>query len=1321
MHWTSWRPGAAGSTSRHRRWLPVLVAVLVAAPVGLMLQSSASWIGAAASGPAGSPIGARGPQTGTPLSLDGSGSSSGAGIWTQISFARCCGAIAYSVRAGDVLLFGGRNSTTYLGDTWTYHKGNWTQVLASESPSPRAYASVAYDTALGTTILFGGFNGTYLGDTWMFAGGGWTPVVTPIHPSARDNASMTYDAKDGYLLLFGGQNGTFLNDTWAYNATGWHELNPATSPTPRAGATMAYDTHDREAILFGGNGSTSYLAETWAFSAGTWTHLTPATHPSGRDSAAMAYDPTISRIALFGGYNSGGYLADTWTFTASSGWTSVAGPGPSARGSAMMVFDAAPADDYLVLVGGLGHASTYSADTWAYTLSGWTEVLTGAVPTARQQASEFYDEHDGYVLLFGGRSSGGAFLGDTWIFKSGWWTELSLSPAPSARAGAAMIFDEDLNVVVLFGGYNASGYLNDTWTFHTGVWTLVSTVSAPAPRAFAAFAFDSKDNYDTLFGGYNGTYLGDTWTYSAGTWTHLSPVLSPSARSNTATAYDAFAREVVLFGGRNATGLQNDTWVFSAGSWTHLTEPTAPTPRQDAAIAFDPTGGYVILFGGAGATSNLSDMWKFRAGGWTQLLPLVSPEARSAAGLAYDTNDLYAVLFGGGHAAGVFGDTWIWTVLVVKPLGLPNPATVNATVSFSSIVFGGLSPYTYYWQFGDGNTSHGTSAPTHAYTKSGAYDVTLEVNDSASNSVNATFVEIVNPAIHLTATAVPTATDAGVSVMFNSTATSGTPPFTYAWAFGDGGTNASENTTHAYAIDGTYTAEVWANDSGGGNSTIKLTITVSATPTVSIGAVPSPTDTGQAVTFTPTTVGGTGPFTYGWEFGDGSTSTLQSPSHTYSTAGAYKVNLSATDAVGKTALTNITLTVNSPPTATASASPTTAEVGTPVTFTGTPSGGSAPFNYTWLFADGSKTTGQSPVHAFTATGTYLVTLYANDSAGASAMAQVTVTVVAGPSASASATPTPVDTGILVSFTGSATGGAPPYVFAWNFGDGSHTTGQDVTHAYSAPGTYTAKVWANDSLSGSGSKTVTITVVASPSAAIGATPAATDVGIATAFAATVTGGVAPISYAWLFGDGASSTGATADHTYSTPGTFTVDLWANDSLATSAFSTLAFTVNAALSVTGATASPAKVTLGDSTTLSITTTGGTAPLKYAYTGLPTGCSSADTAVLVCKPTQTGTYSVVVNVTDAAGASVQKTVSLTVTKSISTFLGLPAVEGYALLAAIILIIVGGVALAIRASRRSRRGGAAPPPASGTGSSTPWAEGTDESGSAPSGPNQPP
>ncbi|HET6797992.1 MAG TPA: PKD domain-containing protein, partial [Gemmatimonadales bacterium] len=137
--------------------------------------------------------------------------------------------------------------------------------------------------------------------------------------------------------------------------------------------------------------------------------------------------------------------------------------------------------------------------------------------------------------------------------------------------------------------------------------------------------------------------------------------------------------------------------------------------------------------------------------------------------------------------------------------------------------------------------------------------------------------------------------------------------------------------------------------------------------------------------------------TRNWDFGDGSNSSLQNPSHTYAQEGTYNVTLTVTDNRGATASVSKPVTVNvspppnAPPTAGFSFSCT--DLGCSFTDESTDSDGTVD-SWSWDFGDGTSSNAQNPDHTYDTGGDFIVQLTATDNDGVSRSVTHTVTVVA---------------------------------------------------------------------------------------------------------------------------------------------------------------------------------------------------------------------------------------------------------------------------------------------------------------------------------------
>ncbi|RTZ89418.1 MAG: hypothetical protein DSY92_08920, partial [Planctomycetota bacterium] len=115
----------------------------------------------------------------------------------------------------------------------------------------------------------------------------------------------------------------------------------------------------------------------------------------------------------------------------------------------------------------------------------------------------------------------------------------------------------------------------------------------------------------------------------------------------------------------------------------------------------------------------------------------------------------------------------------------------------------------------------------------------------------------------------------------------------WAWDFGDGGSSTLQSPTHLYESAGTFTAVLQLTGPGGTDSA-SILITVDETaPIADFSGTPTSGTVGMTVVFSDTSSGGP-VSSWNWTFGDGGTSSLQNPSHSYVTAGSYDVSLSVT-------------------------------------------------------------------------------------------------------------------------------------------------------------------------------------------------------------------------------------------------------------------------------------------------------------------------------------------------------------------------------------------------------------------------------------------
>jgi len=176
----------------------------------------------------------------------------------------------------------------------------------------------------------------------------------------------------------------------------------------------------------------------------------------------------------------------------------------------------------------------------------------------------------------------------------------------------------------------------------------------------------------------------------------------------------------------------------------------------------------------------------------------------------------------------------------------------------------------------------------------------------------------VNRAPIVAATASPTIGLAPLTVQFSSAGSSDPEGarLTYSWTFGDGSAaSTSSNTVHTYSADGSFTAKLTVSD--GTNSTVSSNLVIrvgNQVPTVV--ATANPTAGVMPLTVAFSSAGSSDPegatLSYNWTFGDGTTSTLPNPNHTYSVKGLYAARLVVSDGVKTNSSSDLAISVIDP-------------------------------------------------------------------------------------------------------------------------------------------------------------------------------------------------------------------------------------------------------------------------------------------------------------------------------------------------------------------------------------------------------------------------
>jgi PKD repeat protein len=506
------------------------------------------------------------------------------------------------------------------------------------------------------------------------------------------------------------------------------------------------------------------------------------------------------------------------------------------------------------------------------------------------------------------------------------------------------------------------------------------------------------------------------------------------------------------------------------------------------------------------------------------------------------------------YLQGLYDTTYIITLTVTNLCGvsvftdsvfvMPIPA-----VNFGTNVSSGCSPLPiivnnnstgnaslYTWDYGDGSaTVNGTNPLQHIFT-TGANDTIYTITLIGSNTCGA---DTISRSIHV----LPNT----INAFFNTSSLSGCAPHTVSftdfssggtfvsWDFGDGNVTTSTNATHTYLSAGTYICQQFVNN-GCSFDTAEVTITVYPPPTLAFTADVTTACVNQAVTFNNTS---TNSVNFAWNFGDGDTSNLTAPSHNYTNSGNYTIQLIGTSTTYG-CIDTITQSITISPEVIAQCTANSLFGCEPFICTFNNTSQNALF-YSWDFGDGNVSATSSPIHTYTTTGVYTVTMIAQSLTGCVDSTQLQINVYPKPLASFSfSTDYACSTPATVNFTNNSTGAN---AYQWSFGNGNNSVATTPSTTYNNVNQFVTTLIASNSFGCIDSASNLFTVYATPMASL---------------VPSVSSGCEPLTISfsnqsqnstsqnWSFGDGNTSGSINPIYTYSNSGNYTVTLISNNGL-------------------------------------------------------------------------------------------------------------------------------------------------------------------------------
>ncbi|MEO6497866.1 MAG: PKD domain-containing protein, partial [Mucilaginibacter sp.] len=385
----------------------------------------------------------------------------------------------------------------------------------------------------------------------------------------------------------------------------------------------------------------------------------------------------------------------------------------------------------------------------------------------------------------------------------------------------------------------------------------------------------------------------------------------------------------------------------------------------------------------------------------------------------------------------------------------------------------GVALVLWEWNFGDGQkqTYNQGGKITHTYNYPGNYPVYLTVTDAdGCHDYFQNFADAITNSLQASFDPSLTTISPGSSVTFTNTSqSSDADNTTYKWLFGDGSEALTTDAVKTFSVPGKYLVQLVAyNNLKGCRDTAFTTITVKyvnaafAVNSSYIGGSKCPP---VVVSFTNTSSNVSSIY---WDFGDGSiAANVFNPSHVYTKAGKYIVQVTTYSDNGTKYVTKDSVVIEQPSVAT-KVNLLHSCTAQSITFTAIAKNVSS---YLWDFGDGSiiKVTDAVAIHNYPAAGIYIPHIIITDSNGCSTSVNAADTIIIdslnvslpGIPAKICAPKEIVFNPAIISISGNQAPGS--LTFHWDFGTGNArdtSREKNASFLYQQPGNYPVRLQVN---------------------------------------------------------------------------------------------------------------------------------------------------------------------------------------------------------------------------------------------------------------------